>query len=410
MLPGALGGRSTLTSPTGTAPGTARAGTATDRPFGDVVVAAADARSRLRTRADMVCDGVSDEVELQRALDLGGRVVLTEGTFSLSAGLVRTQPSALSGQGRGLTRIVGNGSVMTLGQTVFLTDVTLEGFSAVQTGAGTDGSGWALLQGVEITRAQSAPRTSVVFGQGVSAAAQVTVVDSTFDHCYVRVDAFGVVDGCDFTDCLVWLQKGVLSGCGFVDCGLACGKRELSLPFTTVAVRHCRITGSPPPPPSDPGPHPTRPLSLVRTKAATVIGNLVDATGGDLVFECRDANASVTGNLIRGLLVPTVTNPAVVSILSAEALVLAANLLEGASASPASDSAAVWSDSRVLVRGNVIRNSGAGSPLAYGVDGRASFGRLYTVHNDLRNLGGRPAWTAAAVAGGVTTLTGNVLS
>ena len=53
----------------------------------NVMVAASDASNAAKTRADYVCDGVADQVEVNEAIDVlphgGGRVVLSGGTYSL---------------------------------------------------------------------------------------------------------------------------------------------------------------------------------------------------------------------------------------------------------------------------------------------------------------------------------------
>src|SRR4030043_392927 len=55
-----------------------------------LTVAASDASDISKGRADYICDGVNDEVQIQAAIDalpaLGGRVLLTEGNFYLSTG------------------------------------------------------------------------------------------------------------------------------------------------------------------------------------------------------------------------------------------------------------------------------------------------------------------------------------
>lgn len=83
------------------------------RPVGTFVVAASNSLNK--ARADYVCDGVDDQVEIQAALDAlpdtGGEVALTEGTFNISAPILAYKTSvarrhtALRGRGFGITVI-----------------------------------------------------------------------------------------------------------------------------------------------------------------------------------------------------------------------------------------------------------------------------------------------------------------
>lgn len=62
------------------APGGSGGGTSAE-----VTVAASDAPAAILARADYVCDGTADEVQINTALALGGKVVLSDGTFSVNA-------------------------------------------------------------------------------------------------------------------------------------------------------------------------------------------------------------------------------------------------------------------------------------------------------------------------------------
>ena len=68
-----------------------------------LVVAASDSPETSKTRADYICDGVADQIEIQRALNAlgtrGGTVSLTEGTFHLSGDLNIPSNVIFEGQG-----------------------------------------------------------------------------------------------------------------------------------------------------------------------------------------------------------------------------------------------------------------------------------------------------------------------
>ena len=60
---------------------------------GTFLVAASGASLERKNAANWICDGTNDDVEIQAALDAlpdgGGKVMLTEGTFTLGAQLAR---------------------------------------------------------------------------------------------------------------------------------------------------------------------------------------------------------------------------------------------------------------------------------------------------------------------------------
>mgnify|MGYP001562129777 CR=1 FL=1 len=90
-----------------------------------LLVAASDAGVLTRRRADYLCDGVADDVQIQAAIDAlpanGGRVLLSEGIFSISATILAQltgsyadpyRPSlVLAGMGKDATRLTSANSV-----------------------------------------------------------------------------------------------------------------------------------------------------------------------------------------------------------------------------------------------------------------------------------------------------------
>ena len=55
----------------------------TDRP---VIVAASDSPMPVRHRADICCNGVGDDQQIQRAIDAGHTIHMTGGTFNFTNG------------------------------------------------------------------------------------------------------------------------------------------------------------------------------------------------------------------------------------------------------------------------------------------------------------------------------------
>ena len=70
-----------------------------------VTVAAADAPDDVKARADYVCDGTDDDVEIQAAIDEvgGGLVQLSQGTFSIGASIELDDNTTLQGAGKNST-------------------------------------------------------------------------------------------------------------------------------------------------------------------------------------------------------------------------------------------------------------------------------------------------------------------
>ena len=63
------------------------------------IVAASDASATSKAGARYVCDGSSDQVEINNALASGGEIVLTEGTFRTSGTIVVKGNSILRDRG-----------------------------------------------------------------------------------------------------------------------------------------------------------------------------------------------------------------------------------------------------------------------------------------------------------------------
>ncbi len=98
-------------------------------------VAASNADPRSKLRADYVCDGTADNVEIQAAIDslpsVGGKVVLSEGTFTLAAKVLIDSLTTLEGQGVEIT-------ITTLANSVNDDVLQSRNFSTL---TGTDSSG-----------------------------------------------------------------------------------------------------------------------------------------------------------------------------------------------------------------------------------------------------------------------------
>jgi len=73
-----------------------------DKAKRSVTIIIAASNSKDKTKADYVCDGVADEVEIQTAINLlisGGRIILLEGTYNIATNITMGNDIILEGQG-----------------------------------------------------------------------------------------------------------------------------------------------------------------------------------------------------------------------------------------------------------------------------------------------------------------------
>lgn len=120
-----------------------------------VVVAASDATDLSKSKADFVCPGVNDETVIQAACDLlgtvGGRVLLTEGTFSLSDVVAMGPLTTLQGMGSGATILTygsTTGPVITVSHDSTISDLFLLGFSPTDVGIDANDEDRVTISGV----------------------------------------------------------------------------------------------------------------------------------------------------------------------------------------------------------------------------------------------------------------------
>jgi parallel beta-helix repeat protein len=101
-----IGGDATITgdmsSATATVTGQLSAATGRTATF---TIAAADSSALAKAQADLVCDGIDDDVQIQAAIDalpsVGGSVRLMEGTFTISSAIEMGNNTVLEGSGVG---------------------------------------------------------------------------------------------------------------------------------------------------------------------------------------------------------------------------------------------------------------------------------------------------------------------
>lgn len=181
-----------------------------------VRVAASDASDTSKATADYVCDGTNDESEIRSALTAcstlgGGRVLLSEGTFTISVAGVADIPAntLLQGLHKNATRLEhvgGSANSVLIGSTIAgegsaIADMTLDALGI------TDG-GYGLVLDGDRSRVE---RVRMV-GLGMNTAANI---DFSGSHAIVR--------DCDFINPAVTGCRGVyfrsdhnrISGCYF---------------------------------------------------------------------------------------------------------------------------------------------------------------------------------------------------
>lgn len=119
-----------------------------------LVVAASNAPAQVKAQADYVCDGVDDDVQIQSALDIVDRVVITEGEFKTTSTITMNNANHLVGQGKGeVTKIVAQlniGSVIDIptgNNRVHVENMQIQGpAEANMVGISLDGPNWVVLR------------------------------------------------------------------------------------------------------------------------------------------------------------------------------------------------------------------------------------------------------------------------
>jgi len=94
-------------------------------------VAANDASVLSKGKADVVCDGTADDVQIQTAIDGlssgGGKVILSEGTFSITSAInISKSKVTIEGQGRAtVIKIASGSSIHAFTNTASITDIII---------------------------------------------------------------------------------------------------------------------------------------------------------------------------------------------------------------------------------------------------------------------------------------------
>jgi hypothetical protein len=134
------------------------------------LVAASDASSLTRSRADYLCNGASDEVEINGALAalplIGGRVVLSEGTFNTAAPIVVPQGTTLEGMGEQATVIS------------LVADPSFDGMTIA------GGTKWTVVKNLELLGNAPAVPTSAT--DGVSISGSMVILENLYIRSFPR--------------------------------------------------------------------------------------------------------------------------------------------------------------------------------------------------------------------------------
>jgi len=110
-----------------------------------LVVAASNAAAQSKLGADYVCDGTADEAQINAAIAAlpagGGKIVLTEGTFTVTTDIVLDEDNViLEGQGPATLVTISAGAnaqvLKIVGNDVTVTDLAVDGNAANQSGFG----------------------------------------------------------------------------------------------------------------------------------------------------------------------------------------------------------------------------------------------------------------------------------
>lgn len=177
-----------------------------------IVIAASDASDFSKSKADFICTGVNDEIIIQRALDsidtgtgLGGRVLLTEGTFHCVYGVIRladlTAQSPIHLQGVGKATLLsfesGTGIAIEMNsEDSTVSDLWLLGNDVVGVGGIEMGRSGQLVTGVKIERLGSGGSAIDITTQATNAIVSNNLIeDNSGDGITVSSVEHVIIDG-----------------------------------------------------------------------------------------------------------------------------------------------------------------------------------------------------------------------
>lgn len=194
-----------------------------------LVVAASDAHRRSIAQAHFRCDGTEDDREIQGAIDAlpsgGGRVVLSEGLFTITAvlNLNSTSNVHLHGQGHGLTilQVPSSGNNKILVDNTTLTDITIEAIEFDGNGSNqSDGASRSTLNLVELDSKTRLTVKDCFFhdcrhgaAMSIELGTDVKIINNSFltngvaastficDHIFAGRNNGILIQGNDFNDC-----------------------------------------------------------------------------------------------------------------------------------------------------------------------------------------------------------------
>lgn len=133
---------------------------------GSLTVAASDAPAVIKARADYVCTGTNDEVQINNALAAGLAIALTEGTFILSAPVVISRDNAAL-TGAGFATVIKPAAGFTASAALNATGNTSKALVVVDNGSGTQPVGHVTLQNFRVdgnnVGSVAAPITGIYF-------------------------------------------------------------------------------------------------------------------------------------------------------------------------------------------------------------------------------------------------------
>lgn len=343
-----------------------------------LTVAASDAPEEVKRRADIVCDGIEDNVEIQAAIDRVaggsgvGKVLLTEGTFHIAEMIEIPSNMVIQGQGSvtvlrvvddaEYNQVLTNDDWMSGNTNITITDLAIDGNKASQPGI-TDFQTGVFLQFCTDFMVR-----------------RLTIFDMLFDG--VAVDSFsdnGQIDQCQIYQCemegiFVSDSQGVTLSGNTIRANSGNGIHLAVAP-------NCTVTGNPVSSNGSAG------ILVELSNGVTVTGNTVTANAQDGIVLSGTAtlNCTVTANTVR-------ENGFNGILLTAEATdnVICDNNCEknGEAASNTYDNILIEDDAASNdVQGNVCR-FGLGGQTRYGIAVAIDAGVLnFVTNNDLLDAG-----------------------
>lgn len=335
------------------------------------VVAASDASDGMKSQADWICTGVADDVDIQEAIDAlpagGGKVVLSAGTFNLTAPVTAVGGLTLAGQGYATQLKVTTGIILVSADTVdniVVRDMRLTGNNTTTTQQGVT------LESVNDGRLEGLHVEDMGYDgiQLLTGCNRIIVTNNWVDNC--GDDGINVGGGTTPATGDIIVTNNHVWGC--TASGIHCSWGSADMTISNNVVGTCGGNGI------------DLELESDGAKRATVTGNVVT----DISYHgiCVDGTAAITDVIILGNMLEDINNNGIRVDADSDRFLIAFNVLKNCQ---------VWgivvtqdndADRQINITGNIIdgeiSSGNAGIYVSKSSKAQIVFNSIMNIHVD----------------------------